>query len=277
MLASHLVQATRWMRTSCGPGLQLEPIPILDDNYVWAVDDGTSALVVDPGDAGPVLAWVQGRALTLTAILVTHHHGDHIGGLARLRQAWPRATLIGPDDARIPLLDRRVADGDRVAVPAPAVELEVMAVPGHTRSHIAFHGTGLLFCGDTLFSAGCGRLFEGTPAQMLASLDRLAALPASTRVCCSHEYTAANCAFARQAESGNAALAAFCEQVRVLRDEDRPTLPSSIGRERSINPFLRVDQPGVRDSLAATRALPDGASRIEAFAALRAWKDGFRA
>lgn len=264
------------MRTTCGPGLALEPIPILGDNYVWAVDDGARAVVVDPGDAGPVQSWLERRALVLSAILVTHHHADHIGGLADLRAAWPRATLIGPDDARIALLDRVVGDGDRVELAAPALALEVIAVPGHTRSHIAFHGAGLLFCGDTLFSAGCGRLFEGSPAQMLASLDRLADLPGSTLVCCTHEYTAANCAFARRVEPDNADLTGFCEQVLALRADDLPTLPSSLGRERSINPFLRIDQAAVRATLAA-RGLPEDASRSEAFAVLRSWKDGFRA
>jgi hydroxyacylglutathione hydrolase len=276
MLASHLVQAPRWMRTTCGPGLELEPIAILADNYVWAVDDGAHALVVDPGVAAPVQAWLLQRGLTLAAILVTHHHDDHIGGLAALRAAWPAAIAIGPADERIGPLDRRVGDGDRIDLPAPALGLEVIAVPGHTRSHVAYHGAGLLFCGDTLFSAGCGRLFEGTPAQMLASLDRLAGLPGSTLVCCTHEYTAANCAFARQVEPGNTALAGFCDQVRALRAERLPTLPSSMARERSVNPFLRIDQAGVRTTLAAARGLAAGASRSEAFAALRGWKDGFR-
>lgn len=252
------------------------PIPVFDDNYVWAVHDGSRALVVDPGQAEPVAAWLEDQGLALAGVLISHHHDDHIGGLAALRQRWPEAVVWGPDDERIAGLDHVVSDGDTLTVPAPALQFQVLAVPGHTRSHIAFHGHGLLFCGDTLFSAGCGRLFEGSPAQMHASLQRLAALPDDTLVCCGHEYTLANLRFALAVEAGNSRLQQHFQQVRQWRAADRPSLPSRIGLERAINPFLRVDESGIRQWLTAHAGLPDDADPVAAFAALRAAKDGFR-
>lgn len=249
---------------------RLIPVPALSDNYVWLLADATGATVaVDPGEAAPVRAALARENLHLTTILLTHHHPDHIGA-ARELAAESGATIHAPRDARIPFAHVHVADGDRVRIAAPACEFEVLAIPGHTLSHVAFYGAGVLFCGDTLFSIGCGRLFEGTPAQMLASLDRLAALPGATVVCGGHEYTLANCAFALSIDPGNPALIARGRSASALRAEGRPTLPSSLDEERAANPFLRVDAPVLIGILGA-------GDRVERFAELRRRKDIFRA
>jgi hydroxyacylglutathione hydrolase len=249
--------------------LRLTAVPAFADNYIWMLADAAGdAVVVDPGEAAPVRAALARDALRLRAILLTHHHADHIGGAAALA-AECSATIVAPDDARIAPADRRVGDGDRVELDVPALAFDVIEIPGHTSSHVAFHGHGLLFCGDTLFSVGCGRLFEGTPAQMLASLERLAALPSDTRVCCGHEYTLANCTFARTLEPGNAALAARATEAAAQRARGEPTLPSTLADELACNPFLRVDEP------ALVAALGDG-PRVRRFAELRRRKDDFR-
>ena len=251
------------------------PLPALQDNYIWLLaDTAGEALVVDPGEAAPVLAALAGRELA--AILLTHHHPDHIAGTAGLLERWPGARVFAPDDDRIPYPARSVGDGDRIEAASRA--FDVIAVPGHTRSHVAYHCAdpdgGLLFCGDTLFSLGCGRLFEGTPAQMHDSLTRLAALPAGTRVCCGHEYTEANARFALAVEPGNRDLQRHAEAVRAMRADGRPSLPSTLAVERACNPLLRVDAPGIRASLAQRLGHEPG-DAVGAFAALRAWKDGF--
>ena len=254
--------------------LELRALPAFEDNYIWvlAAPDGR-AVVVDPGQAAPVLAAAQ-QGLRPVAILLTHHHADHIGGTAELQDRWPLACY-GPDDARIAVLDEVVGAGSRVRLDALDLAFEVLEVPGHTRSHIAFTGAGRLFCGDTLFSLGCGRLFEGSPEQMLDSLDRLAALPAQTEVCCGHEYTLANAAFALTVEPDNAELQARQAEARALRAAGRPSLPSRLGGELAANPFLRSGRATVRAAVAA-RLGREPQNRVETFATLRAWKDGFR-
>lgn len=253
--------------------MPLQCLPAFDDNYIWLLRDaGARALVVDPGDAAPVLA-ALGDAPPL-AILLTHHHVDHIGGVTDLLARWPGTPVFAPHDDRIPQASQRVADGEQLAI--GDWRFAVLAVPGHTRSHVAYHGEGLLFCGDTLFSLGCGRLFEGTPTQMHTSLARLAALPGDTRVCCAHEYTLGNAAFALTVDPDNPALRERATAVRALRAAGRPTLPTPLAQERACNPFLRCDAPAVRAAAEAHagHALTDA---VAVFGALRAWKDGFRA
>lgn len=253
--------------------LRALPLPAFQDNYIWllAADDG-AALVVDPGEAAPVRAAVD-QGLRPVAIVLTHHHADHIGGAAALAGEFGLPVFAPPED-RIALEARRVGGGDRVYVEALGLSLDVIGVPGHTRSHIAFHGAGHLFCGDTLFSLGCGRRFEGTPGELLDSLDRLAALPDATAVCCGHEYTEANGRFARVVEPVNAERDAHLARVATARARGEASLPSTIGLERACNPFLRLEAPGVQASVHAHlgRAPVD---RVDAFAALRQWKDGF--
>ncbi|WP_417472845.1 hydroxyacylglutathione hydrolase [Luteimonas mephitis] len=254
--------------------MHLLPLPAFEDNYIWTLrDDAGRALVVDPGEAGPVLS-AAAEGLQPAGILLTHHHNDHIGGVGALLERWPDLPVVAPDDERIAIATRRTGDGDRVEVADWG--FDTLAVPGHTVSHIAFHGHGLLFCGDTLFSLGCGRMFEGTPAQMLDSLERLAALPGDTRVCCGHEYTLSNAAFARVVEPDNPALMRRIEEAQAMRQSGRPTLPSSVAAEREANPFLRIDAPAVRAAIVGQTGHPIR-SRVDAFAALRRWKDGFRA
>jgi hydroxyacylglutathione hydrolase len=253
--------------------LDVVPVRAFTDNYVWTIRDDTRAAVVDPGDAAPVVDYLQRERLELVAILNTHHHADHVGGNAELLRRWS-VPVFGPDDSRIPDVSRRLRDGDRMTLPHFGIDFEVMEIPGHTRSHIAFYGGGMLFCGDTLFAVGCGRLFEGTPQQMHRSLQRLAKVPDSTRVYCGHEYTLSNIRFAKAAEPGNAALLEFEKQASAQRARDLPTLPTDIGQEKATNPFLRVSEPQVVESASryAGKPLSDPVSVL---AAIRDWKNKF--
>lgn len=251
------------------------PVAALSDNYIWLVaDDDGNAFVVDPGEAAPVEAALAKRGWRLTAILLTHHHNDHIGGVFDLVREHD-VEVIAPLDPRIPYKTQIVDDGDTVTLEAPKASFKVIGVPGHTRSHVAYAGEGFLFCGDTLFSAGCGRLFEGTPEQMLASLDRFAGLPADTLVCCAHEYTAANIRFALSVDPDNPDLRRRSDEVTRLRAEGQPSVPTRLADEYASNPFLRVDSDAVARWVRAQGN--NHASRVERFAALRQAKDTFTA
>lgn len=255
--------------------MRLTPLPALQDNYIWTlVDEAGDAIVVDPGEAAPVLAAAK-HGLRPTAILLTHHHHDHCGGVAELLGRWPGLPVFAPEDPRIDTATERIGEGGQVRL--KGISFTVLAVPGHTLSHIAYHTeAGALFCGDTLFSLGCGRLFEGTPAQMLASLDRLAALPPTTAVCCGHEYTLANAAFAQAVDPANDALRRRNEEAQAMRNAGKPTLPSTLADELASNPFLRVDGTAVRAAVTSRLGF-EPVDRVETFAELRRWKDGYRA
>lgn len=253
-------------------------MPAFADNYIWLLQVGSRALVVDPGDADPVFDALAQRRLELAAILVTHHHPDHTGGVAALREATG-AAVYGPAREAIPQPFAPLAQGDHAEV--LGLDFEVIEVPGHTAGHIAYflaqaEGGPLLFCGDTLFSGGCGRLFEGTPAQMLASLDALAALPGDARVCCAHEYTLANLRFARAVEPDNDELTRYIAQCEARRAHGEPTLPSQLATERRINPFLRSREATVINAVRTHARLAAHAGEAEVFGALRQWKNEFR-
>lgn len=240
--------------------------------------DTHHAIVVDPGDAAPVLQALGSMGLSLQAILVTHHHSDHVGGVDALREATG-AAVYGPAAETMPQPITRLAGGSVVS--ALGLRFVVLDVPGHTAGHIAYYcahadGGPLLFCGDTLFSGGCGRIFEGTPAQMQVSLDALAALPGDTRVCCAHEYTLSNLKFARAVEPDNAALQEYTAHCESLRQAGQPTLPSSIATERAINPFLRTRQATVAQAALGADASVNPQEPASVLAALRQWKNEYR-
>ena len=253
--------------------IDVHPVTAFRDNYIWTLHDGRHAVAVDPGDAAPVEAFLRQHKLELVAILATHHHADHVGGVADLT-ANRDIPVYGPRNEHIPTVTHALAEGDQVSIDALGLAFSVFDIPGHTAGHIAFHGNGMLFCGDTLFACGCGRLFEGTPQQMVASLAKLAALPEDTKVYCGHEYTMANLRFAMAVESDSAALKQREAAEAAKRARGEPTLPSSIGLERQTNPFLRYREPAVISAAEkyAGRPLTDP---VETFAAIREWKNNF--
>ncbi|MGX1175367.1 hydroxyacylglutathione hydrolase [Pseudomonas sp. NFACC24-1] len=254
--------------------IQISALPAFTDNYIWLLQDHSTqrCAVVDPGDAAPVQAWLDAHpGWVLSDIMITHHHHDHVGGVQALKNAT-NATVYGPASENIPARDQALHDNDQVSV--LGWDFDVYAVPGHTLGHIAYYHHGLLFCGDTLFAAGCGRLFEGTPAQMHHSLGRLAALPEDTLVYCTHEYTLSNLKFAAAVEPGNPDIAARLEKVVRQRNEGIMTLPSTLALEKLTNPFLRTTETSVKQK-ADERSGQRNQTPSEVFAALRAWKDTF--
>jgi hydroxyacylglutathione hydrolase len=246
------------------------------DNYIWLIcgKSPDQVAIVDPGEAGPVLTALEKQRLTPVAILCTHHHGDHVGGVEDILK-HRSIPVYGPARELIPAITHRLKEGDRVTLAQLDLEFNVLDVPGHTAGHIAYYGAGMVFCGDTLFSAGCGRLFEGTPAQMHSSLSKFAALPETTRVYCGHEYTEANLRFALTVEPENSDAQAYRERARSQRSQNLPTVPSTIGLEKRVNPFLRTGQASVRRA-AEKQAQKILSSEVDVFAEVRRWKDDFR-
>jgi hydroxyacylglutathione hydrolase len=256
--------------------LKIEPITAFSDNYIWLLHDATEAWVVDPGDAGAVLTALEAIGKPLRGILVTHHHFDHTGGIADLVALY-QPKVFGPDNPAIDHIDQRLQQGDQLDV--LGLSLEILEVPGHTLDHIAYFARDqqpvpLLFCGDTLFAGGCGRVFEGTPSMMHASLQRLAALPDNTRIYCAHEYTLANLAFAAAVEPGNTAIADRIEREQTRRRQNQPTVPSILSEELLTNPFLRCDQRNVIRS-AERHAGKTLSGTDEVFAQIRDWKNNY--
>lgn len=250
------------------------PIPAFKDNYIWAIinEHRNTMAVVDPGDAKPVMIFAQENELTLTDILITHHHWDHTGGLPTLLKSFENITVYGPES--IKGVSVGVHEGDKIKLNNYGLSFNVLEVPGHTLDHIAYYNSDCLFCGDTLFSVGCGRIFEGTPSTMLASLNKLKALPDKTKVYCAHEYTLSNLAFARHLEPNNTEILNYAHKCEALRQQSLPTLPSTIGLEKSINPFLRCDTETVLARAAAlSQQKPN--SELDTFAIIRQMKDSF--
>lgn len=259
--------------------LKYTALPALQSNYIWMLSDQRSAAVVDPGDAGPVKAMLAQSGLQLTAILLTHHHYDHVGGVANLLSEYD-IPVYGPAHESIEWITHPVQEGDVVCPNKLPIKFSVLDIPGHTRGHIAFFQDREgaepphLFCGDTLFASGCGRLFEGTPQQMLASLDKLAALPDATYVHCAHEYTLANLCFALACEPDNLELQAWQREAQALRERNQPTLPTTIGHEKRVNPFLRASDVALQQRLAQLLSVPVN-DRLTAFTEMRKWKDKY--
>ncbi len=254
--------------------IQAIPVPAFRDNYLWLLTraESKAAAVVDPGDAAPVLVALAAADAALEAIIITHHHADHIGGVSELLGRFPGAEVYAPDDDRIAGATRTVGEGDRVYVACLDCDFEVLEVPGHTSTHIAYYGDGKLFCGDTVFACGCGRLFEGTSEQMHNSLSKVMGLPDDTGIYCAHEYTLSNIAFAKRVEPDNPALLERERDARRLRDGGHPTVPSLLALEKRTNPFMRFDVPAVIAAAERHAGHPlDGAAAV--FGAVRRWKD----
>lgn len=255
---------------------QLHAISAFNDNYIWLLHNQQHAVVVDPGDATPVMATLNELGLELDAILITHHHHDHVGGIEELKQHFPKAIVYGPTLESIPKRDEALQEGDTIELPHLHLSLKVLDIPGHTTGHIAYFGYNqdepFIFCGDALFSGGCGRVFEGTAAQMVESLSKITALPPTTLVCCAHEYTLSNLNWALQVEPDNPDLQNYHKAVVKLRKNNQPTLPSTVGLEKKINPFLRTHIPAVQLNAAAYSQC-QALDNIDVFAQLREWKN----
>jgi hydroxyacylglutathione hydrolase len=251
--------------------LTLIALPAFDDNYIWVLHDGQHAIAIDPGDPGPLIAFLDAHQLSLATVFITHHHRDHTGGNLILRQRY-NCAIYAPDNPRIPAVTHSLRDGDSVTLSEPVLHLDVLATPGHTLDHISYVGQGYLFCGDTVFGCGCGKLFEGTPAMMAASLDAILTLPDATRVCCAHEYTLSNIDFAKTIDGDNPALLARERADRDRRAHGRPTLPSTLALEKATNPFLRFHDPAMTAFAAGYLNRPHP-SPAEVFGAIRAAKD----
>ncbi|HEU4708493.1 MAG TPA: hydroxyacylglutathione hydrolase [Methylophilaceae bacterium] len=249
--------------------LEILPIPAFRDNYIWLLSNGNNAALVDPGDADPAISALEARQLTLDAILITHHHSDHIGGVPELLKRWP-AAVYAPKREHYAFPHTAVVEGSRVILDSLQLQFSVMEVPGHTLGHVAYYGANCLFCGDTLFSGGCGRLFEGAPRQLFDSLQRFAALPPETKVFCAHEYTETNLGFARSLDPDNPFLTARITEVAELRRQGLPSLPSTIGLERETNPFLRCDVPAIRLASGTKSSEP-----VEVFTRIREMRNNY--
>jgi hydroxyacylglutathione hydrolase len=256
--------------------LTVVPIQAFNDNYIWMLHNRRHAAVIDPGDASPVFDCLAQNTLALAAILCTHHHGDHVAGVCKLAQVY-NVPVYGPRHEDVPCLSHPVGEGDAVEIPELGIRLDVLGIPGHTLGHVAYTSAGNLFCGDTLFGCGCGRLFEGTAAQLFDSLQRLASLPDETKVYCAHEYTEANIRFALACEPGNGQLLKRRDESRALRADGQPTVPSTLALEKATNPFLRCTSPEIIRNVERQQAihLPPG-NEAAVFAALREWRNNFR-
>jgi hydroxyacylglutathione hydrolase len=256
--------------------LDVLPIPAFDDNYIWLIinRDNHQAAVVDPGDPTPVMEYCDQNNITLCDILITHHHNDHVGGVTKLAEHY-NIPVYGPASESIPCMEHALKENDEIALKSLGnLKLSVIDIPGHTSGHIAYVGNGWVFCGDTLFAGGCGRIFEGTPPQMYESLNKLKALDPETLVFCAHEYTLANLNFAKSVEPNNPDLIARISEDEQTRAADKPTLPTNIGKERKTNPFLRADSQEIIDSALGYRK-QSALEPVEVFATIREMKDNF--
>lgn len=265
--------------TPCLP-FQITPIPAFQDNYIWTLHNQRVAVLIDPGDASPCIAFLEQHGLILSAILNTHHHHDHTGGNEALSARYhPR--IYGPQQEAIPFVTHPVNGGDRVTLTELGITFHVLATPGHTLGHVIYHipahdhGADLLFCGDTLFSCGCGRLFEGTPAKMLSSLKQISRLPDNTAVFCAHEYTLSNISFARKVDPDNQKLAKYEKDAQSMRHSGQPTLPSTLALEKRVNPFLRCNKAALVNTVASWLGRPP-VNELEVFSELRKAKDHFQ-
>ncbi len=250
----------------------IKPIPAFNDNYIWCLFDGDRAVVVDPGCADSVVSFLTQHNLSLDSIIITHHHNDHTGGVGQLTQAY-QCKVFGPINSPYPNIDIKLKQGDQVTLLDKYI-FHILEIPGHTLDHIAYYDEHSVFCGDTLFSAGCGRLFEGTPEQMHRSLAKLQQIDGTPLFYPTHEYTRANLAFAEAVEPGNEAIQQALAQTETLRQQNKPTLPTTMAYEQRVNPFLRVSEPSVKAAVEA-RTNQNYKDEVAVFAAVRQWKDNF--